>query len=241
VDRPSGPDGRLPAAVLWDMDGTLVDSEKVWDISLHALAEHLGGRLSRHTREAMVGANTDRTLRLLFAEIGQAPEPQALAEAGGWLAARTAELFRAGLPWRPGAEQALRAVRDSGLPTALVTSTVRELTELALDTIGREYFDAVVCGDAARRNRPRVRGRGGLPDRGERRGRRRLHRAGGPVRRARAAGGAAGLPRLARRPGRGRAGRAAAPRRRLTATPPLGTPTDPGPLEFARRGWSAPP
>jgi HAD superfamily hydrolase (TIGR01509 family) len=147
VDRPSGPDGRLPAAVLWDMDGTLVDSEKVWDISLHALAEHLGGRLSRHTREAMVGANTDRTLRLLFAEIGQAPEPQALAEAGGWLAARTAELFRAGLPWRPGAEQALRAVRDSGLPTALVTSTVRELTELALDTIGREYFDAVVCGD----------------------------------------------------------------------------------------------
>ncbi|GDY28598.1 HAD family hydrolase [Gandjariella thermophila] len=149
MDQRSGPRGRdrLPAAVLWDMDGTLVDSEKVWDISLHELAEHLGGRLSRHTREAMVGSNSDRTLRLLFAEIGKPPEAEALAEAGGWLAARTAELFRAGLPWRPGAGEALRAIRDAGLPTALVTSTVRELTELALDTIGREFFDVVVCGD----------------------------------------------------------------------------------------------
>jgi HAD superfamily hydrolase (TIGR01509 family) len=147
VDQSSGPDGRLPAAVLWDMDGTLVDSEKVWDISLNQLAGHLGGQLSRHTREAMVGSNADRTLRLLFAEIGRPPEPEALAEAGGWLHARTAELFRAGLPWRPGAVEALRAVRDAGLPTALVTSTVRGLTELALDTIGREFFDVAVCGD----------------------------------------------------------------------------------------------
>jgi len=108
VDRPSGLDGRdgLPAAVLWDMDGTLVDSEKVWDVSLYALAEHLGGRLSRCSREAMVGSNVDRTLRLLFAEIGRPPEAEAMAEAAEWLAARTAELFRAGLPWRPGAAAA---------------------------------------------------------------------------------------------------------------------------------------
>jgi HAD superfamily hydrolase (TIGR01509 family) len=157
VDRPSGLDGRdgLPAAVLWDMDGTLVDSEKVWDVSLYALAEHLGGRLSRRSREAMVGSNVDRTLRLLFAELGKPPEAEAMAEAAAWLATRTAELFRAGLPWRPGAAAALLAVRESGLPTALVTSTERELTELALDTIGREFFDVTVCGDEVDgRNKP---------------------------------------------------------------------------------------
>ncbi|MFB9903436.1 HAD family hydrolase [Allokutzneria oryzae] len=145
MNRPSTVDG--PAAVLWDMDGTLVDSEKIWDIPLAELAVRLGGRLSEATRAAMVGSNQERTLRLLFAEVGLPPEPEALADAGRWLTARTGELFTAGLPWRPGAPEALRAVRDSGVPTALVTSTVRELTELALESIGREHFDITICGD----------------------------------------------------------------------------------------------
>jgi len=58
-----------------------------------------------------------------------------------------AELFQGSLPWRPGAAGALRTVRDAGLRTALVTSTERELTEAALDTIGRAFFDVTVCGN----------------------------------------------------------------------------------------------
>jgi HAD superfamily hydrolase (TIGR01509 family) len=138
---------RQLAAVLWDMDGTLVDSEKIWDVSLDELAESLGGRLSPAVRATMVGSNMDRTMQLLFAALGLEPRPQALAEAAQWLSRRTAELFRNGLPWRPGAEEALSAVRDAGLRTALVTSTERALTELALDTIGRDLFDVTVCGD----------------------------------------------------------------------------------------------
>ncbi|HEY9417166.1 MAG TPA: HAD family phosphatase, partial [Pseudonocardia sp.] len=46
-------DGLL--AVLWDMDGTLVDSEKLWDVSLAELARRLGGELSEESRAAMVG------------------------------------------------------------------------------------------------------------------------------------------------------------------------------------------
>jgi HAD superfamily hydrolase (TIGR01509 family) len=84
---------------------------------------------------------------LLFAALGLEPRTQALAEAAQWLSRRTAELFRNGLPWRPGAEEALSAVRNAGLRTALVTSTERALTELALDTIGRDFFDVTVCGD----------------------------------------------------------------------------------------------
>jgi HAD superfamily hydrolase (TIGR01509 family) len=129
------------------MDGTLIDSEKIWDVSLYELAESLGGRLSPVARASMVGGNMDHTLSLLFAALGLEPRPQALAEAAQWLSRRTAELFRNGLPWRPGAEEALSAVRNAGLRTALVTSTERALTELALDTIGRDFFDVTVCGD----------------------------------------------------------------------------------------------
>ncbi|HEX7305231.1 HAD family phosphatase [Lentzea sp.] len=134
-------------AVLWDMDGTLLDSEKLWDIPLYEYAEKLGGTLSLETRERMVGTNVPTTMRLLFADVGLDPSAEDLVDGAAWISRRTEEVFRAGLPWRPGAQEALRAVRASGVPMALVTSTERALTEVALDTIGRDLFDVTVCGD----------------------------------------------------------------------------------------------
>jgi HAD superfamily hydrolase (TIGR01509 family) len=146
---------RVPAAVLWDMDGTLVDSEKLWDVSLRELTAELGGTLDDATRESLVGSNLAGTMRVLFERAGRAPEPAALAASGRELLRRTAVLFRAGLPWRPGAREALAAVRAAGVPMALVTSTERELTEIALDTIGRDFFAVTVCGDEVDgRNKP---------------------------------------------------------------------------------------
>jgi HAD superfamily hydrolase (TIGR01509 family) len=136
------------------MDGTLVDSEKLWDISLAELARHLGGELSVATREAMVGSSMWRTLDMMFDEVGLAHRPETMEEAARWLSRRTEELFRSGLPWRPGALEALRTVRASGLATALVTSTERALVELALESIGREHFDVVVCGDEVPATKP---------------------------------------------------------------------------------------
>ncbi|MFE2752122.1 HAD family hydrolase [Actinosynnema sp. NPDC059335] len=143
-------------AVLWDMDGTLLDSEKLWDIPLYEFVEKLGGTLSLETRQAMVGSSVPRTMAMLFAEVGEPnPTPEDVADGAAWIMRRTEEVFRAGLPWRPGAQEALRAVRDSGVPMALVTSTERQLTEVALDTIGRDLFDVTVCGDEVdRRNKP---------------------------------------------------------------------------------------
>lgn len=145
-----------PAAVLWDMDGTLVDSEKLWDVSLHGLARHLGGELSAEGRAAMVGGAMDSTVALMFAELNLSAKATAAAsaEARRWLTRRTGELFAAGMPWRPGALAALRTVRDAGLRTALVTSTERGLTELALESIGREFFDVTVCGDEVTATKP---------------------------------------------------------------------------------------
>ncbi|HEY7591977.1 MAG TPA: HAD family phosphatase [Actinophytocola sp.] len=138
----------LPAAVLWDLDGTLLDSEKLWDIPLYELTEKLGGELSLPTRQAMVGTNVKRTLDLVYGEVGiDAPTPEQLADGAAWIDRRMAEVFRGDLPWRPGARSALAMVRAAGFPMALVTSTERNLTEIALDTIGRSLFDVTVCGD----------------------------------------------------------------------------------------------
>lgn len=143
----SNPAVSNPLGVLWDMDGTLLDSEKLWDIPLYEYAEKLGGVLSLETRERMVGTNVPTTMRLLFADVGIEPSAEDLVDGAAWISRRTEEVFRAGLPWRPGAQEALRAVRSSGVPMALVTSTERSLTEVALDTIGRDLFDVTVCGD----------------------------------------------------------------------------------------------
>jgi HAD superfamily hydrolase (TIGR01509 family) len=140
------------AAVLFDMDGTLVDSEKVWDIGLQELAASYRGTLSPAARRAMVGTCMAETMQILHDDLGQ-PWRDAAAGAA-WLERRVEELFATGLQWRPGARALLRAVRAAGLPTGLVTSTGRRLVEVALDTLGRDSFDVVVCGDEVSASKP---------------------------------------------------------------------------------------
>ncbi|HEX5404672.1 MAG TPA: HAD family phosphatase [Pseudonocardiaceae bacterium] len=134
-------------AVLWDMDGTLIDSEKVWTVALEELMVRFGAGLSDATREAMIGSNMRHSSLLLLAEAGIEPTPEAMADVESWLNERMKVLLRGPLPWRPGALEALRSVRQAGIRTALVTSTERMLTEISLDSIGREFFDVTVCGD----------------------------------------------------------------------------------------------
>lgn len=147
--------GELPAAVLFDMDGTLIDSEKLWTISMDDYAAFRGGALSESARASMVGSNMNRSMNLLLTDLGLATGADDVAAAADWVAGRTAELFATGLTWRPGARELLHAVRAEGVPTALVTSTIRSLAEIALDTLDRENFDVTVCGDEVDgRNKP---------------------------------------------------------------------------------------
>lgn len=143
--------GRELAAVFFDMDGTLLDSEKVWDVALDDLAAHLGGSLSVPARLSMVGSSLGRSVAIVHTDLGVTADPAASAT---YLTARTAELFRTHLVWKPGARELLDAVAAAGLPAALVTSTFRELTEIALDFMGRAYFAATVCGDEIEHPKP---------------------------------------------------------------------------------------
>ena len=141
-------------AVLWDMDGTLVDSEKVWDVSLAALYEKLGGELTHEVRASMVGSVAENTMRIVYTDLGRELDSDAMAESSRWLNDYTAELFEGGLPWCDGAKELLDALAAERTPMALVTNTQRALTERALNSIGRQYFSATVCGDEVTNGKP---------------------------------------------------------------------------------------
>lgn len=136
------------------MDGTLVDSEKLWDVSLSALYATLGGVMSSETRTSLVGASAVETMVTVYSELGLDPDPRAMAESIRWLHDHTAELFDAGLPWCAGAREMLESLAAERTPMALVTNTNRELAERALNSIGRHYFSITVCGDEVPNGKP---------------------------------------------------------------------------------------
>ncbi len=154
--RPSRHNGAVtsprPAAVLFDMDGTLIDSERLWGIALGELARQYGGRLSDEARLAMIGTSEAETFRLLHEDLGQ---PWRDPRAGSrWVATRIGELFANELTWQPGARELLTEVRAAGVPTALVTSTGRRLVDVALRTLDPTNFDVVVTADDVSARKP---------------------------------------------------------------------------------------
>jgi HAD superfamily hydrolase (TIGR01509 family) len=144
----------LMRAVLWAMDGTLVDSEKLWDIALQELYRRRGSVLTPEVRESTVGGSADDVMAIVYADLGIAPDPDSVRREIDWLHDYTGELFEAGLPWQPGAKELLDAVAAQNIPMVLVTNTRRDLTEQALKSIGRHYFSATVCGDEVPRGKP---------------------------------------------------------------------------------------
>lgn len=141
-------------AVLFDMDGTLVDSEKLWEVALQVLYSRLGGELTPAVREATVGGSAESLMQIIYTDLGLDPDADEMAAHSDWLHDYTADLFDGGLPWCDGARELLDTLADSAVPMALVTNTRRALTERALDSIGRHYFAASVCGDEVVRAKP---------------------------------------------------------------------------------------
>lgn len=144
----------LPSAVLWDMDGTLLDSEKLWDVAMADLAAKLGATMTRELRESTLGNSMVDALNRLFDAAGTADADRDHAREAQWLRDRVTELFADGIPWRPGAREALDTVAGLGIPMALVTNTERVITEKALPTVGADRFAATFCGDEVPTGKP---------------------------------------------------------------------------------------
>jgi HAD superfamily hydrolase (TIGR01509 family) len=147
-------DNQPVKAVLWDMDGTIIDSEKLWDVAINELYARHGRVLAPEIRESTVGGSADGVIRIVFEDLGLEPDPDHMADVANWMHDRVGELFGAGLPWCAGAQELLDALRVAEVPMALVTNTRRALTENALNSIGRHYFSVAVCGDEVAHGKP---------------------------------------------------------------------------------------
>ena len=145
-------------AVLFDMDGTLVETEEFWGEAMFELAAQLGGRMTDEARARTIGSTMRHSMQVLHADLGLVRTEEQLQADARWVEDRTAELMADGITWQPGARELLVAVRAAGLATALVTTTPRRLAEIVLRSIradlGVDPFDLTLCGDEVAARKP---------------------------------------------------------------------------------------
>ena len=143
------------AAVLWDMDGTLVDTEPYWIEAEFALAEKYGGSWSAEHALELVGNDLVESGRYIrehmFAGVEVDLEPSEIVEQ---LLDRVVAMVEQAVPWRPGAVELLASLREAGVPCALVTMSYRRLVSPILAHLPADTFDAVITGDAVTRGKP---------------------------------------------------------------------------------------
>lgn len=150
---PSSPDQQphLPAAVLWDMDGTLVDTEPYWIAEEEALVAAAGGTWSHEDALELVGNDLLVSARII---LDRSPVTGTPEEVVHTLLAGVGTRMRARLPWRPGAEELLTELGRLGVPSALVTMSWTELAEVFVAHLPPGTFTVVVTGDQVTRGKP---------------------------------------------------------------------------------------
>ena len=141
-----------PAAVLFDMDGLLLDTERIARESSRVTALALGYTISDALALRMIGLGSDELGRIFMTELG-AHFP--FVEYQQLWNATYREMLAAGIPVRPGAVEALAALRALGVSTAVATSTHTPHARHKLEQAGiLAHFDVVVGRDAVVRGKP---------------------------------------------------------------------------------------
>ncbi|HWI32432.1 MAG TPA: HAD family phosphatase [Microbacterium sp.] len=140
-----------PRAVLWDMDGTLVDTEPYWMAAEFPLVESFGGTWSHEQGLQLVGMGLEDAARIFQA----AGVRMAVHDIIDTL---TDDVMRQlaikGVPFRPGARELLESLKRAGIRTALVTMSLRRMAQSVVDLIDFDAFDVIVAGDDSTRPKP---------------------------------------------------------------------------------------
>ena len=141
----------MPDAVVFDLDGVLVDSEERWERARCAVADSAGRPYPDDATRVMQGMSAPEWTAYLHDELGVPDTP---AEIGARVVAEMAAGYREALPLLPGAAEAVAALAERW-PLAVASSANREIIELVLDLVGlRERFAAVVSSEEVACGKP---------------------------------------------------------------------------------------
>lgn len=141
----------LPAAVLWDMDGTLIDTEPYWMAVEGELIAQAGGTWTDEDAVELVGNSLLRSAEIILARTPVTGTPHEVVET---LLAGVVARTRERMPWRPGARELLEDCAALGVPSALVTMSWTPLAEVLLENLPEGTFAAVVTGDQVVHGKP---------------------------------------------------------------------------------------
>jgi HAD superfamily hydrolase (TIGR01509 family) len=138
-------------AVVFDLDGLLIETEELWDEVREALARERGGRWSESAQRDMMGMSSPEWSRYMHETVGLAESPE---EINDLVVERMALRYRAELPLLPGAVEAVERIA-ARWPLGVASSSNRALIDLVLELAGlTERFRATVSSEEVARGKP---------------------------------------------------------------------------------------
>ena len=139
-------------AVVFDMDGVLVDTEHLWDEVREALTEEWGGRYTPEAQEAMMGMSSPEWSRYLHEVVGLREPPEVI---NAEVVRRMLERYEMDLPVVPGAVEAVRRLAAAGYRLAVASSSNRELIDAVLRRLElTSVFDVTVSSEEVAKGKP---------------------------------------------------------------------------------------
>ncbi len=141
----------MTEAVVFDLDGVLLDTEELWDEARRQLAEERGGRWSDDAQRAMMGMSSPEWSQYMRDVIGIPDPPE---EISAEVVKRLEALYRERLPLVTGALEAVRRIGERW-PLAIASSSNRPLIDLFLELTGTgDVFRATVSSEEVERGKP---------------------------------------------------------------------------------------
>jgi len=138
-------------AVLWDLDGTLVDTEPYWIATEQALADEHGASWSHEHAMQLVGSDLLDSGRYIRDVMGLEMSP---AEIVDYLLDGVVAKVQEAVPWRPGAVELLDSLRQEDIPCGLVTMSYQRFVAPIVAGLPPETFRVIVTGDQVERGKP---------------------------------------------------------------------------------------